>query len=228
MAKPLIYIQVDVAPYMERVNNMTQVTVTRALTRARIIKDKLDSMPSELASLPFGHVRKSEGQTVLKQKEEAIQAHFDKLQSLQAEYVKIKSAIAKFNNAHTVLVSGKEYTITEVLALKSLLTAMQAHNVKLWAVLRSQDDEKDFLEQSIDKVTEERVLQALGSSASIADKAALTTNKRKDVAEEYAYYIPGHELIPKKYQSEKETIQELVEEIDYTLSEVNAQNTIEV
>lgn len=126
------------------------------------------------------------------------------------------------------MVSGKEYTITEVLALKSLLTAMQDHNVKLWAVLRSQNEEKDFLEQSIDKVTEERVLQALGSSASIADKAALTTNKRKDVAEEYAYYIPGHELIPTKYQSEKETIQELVEEIDYTLSEVNAQNTIEV
>lgn len=112
---------------------MTQISITRALTRVKVIEKQLEQLSYDK------YVRSVLEQDKDKKQSEDFKSesksNFDKFNSLFDESVALQKVIRKSNEDTLVRISGKEMTVSEALILKSLIE----HKQQLLSNIRDQN-----------------------------------------------------------------------------------------
>lgn len=209
--------------------NEVTVTVTRALARAKIIKDRLDALRSECF---VGYVRSTEkdGEVALKYKRNS-QANIDEYKSLTKEYVAIKTAIHKFNDTKTVTVLGlPEMTVAAILVEKTILQDRRA----ILNTIRDQYTDALHQQQRANSVIDNDVSTYLANQEkqfgeNTGSKEAieqLVKTYREAREKERSLDIVSGFNHAEFIEKESEFINTFMTEIDTILSEINATNTI--
>lgn len=210
-------------------SNQVTVTVTRALARAKIIKDLLEDLKKECF---VGYVRSSEKNGELAQQyQRNSQANIDEYKSLVKEYVAIKTAIHQFNDTKTVTVLGlPEMTVAAILVEKTIL-----------------QDRRDILNTVRDQYSDALHQQQRANAGIDSEVSAYLANQEKQFGDTAGSKEAIEQLV-KTYreakekersldivsgfnhaefiEKESEFINNFMNEIDTILSEINATNTI--
>lgn len=209
--------------------NQVTVTVTRALARAKIIKDLLEDLKKECF---VGYVRSSEKNGEMAQQyQRNSQANIDEYKSLVKEYVAIKTAIHQFNDTKTVTVLGfPEMTVAAILVEKTIL-----------------QDRRDILNTIRDQYSDALHQQQRANITIDSEVSAYLANQEKQFGDTAGSKEAIEQLV-KTYreakekersldivsgfnhaefiEKESEFINNFMNEIDTILSEINATNTI--
>lgn len=210
-------------------SNQVTVTVTRALARAKIIKDLLEDLKKECF---VGYVRSSEKNGELAQQyQRNSQANIDEYKSLVKEYVAIKTAIHQFNDTKTVTVLDlPEMTVAAILVEKTIL-----------------QDRRDILNTVRDQYSDALHQQQRANAGIDSEVSAYLANQEKQFGDTAGSKEAIEQLV-KTYreakekersldivsgfnhaefiEKESEFINNFMNEIDTILSEINATNTI--
>lgn len=210
---------------------MAELTITRALSRAKVIKKRLDELSHEAF---VGYVRKAEAEKLgAQQYAKNSQSCFDEYQSLLKEYVAIKTAIHQFNDTKEVTIPEfGTFTVAQLLVEKSILEERR----KVYRNIREQnrialktiDETEEEIASSVSKylATHDKQLNAETTSKEFLEDLA---NKFKEAKQKELDVITVSGFDHLKYlEEEGKRIELFTNEIDTILSEVNATNTITV
>ena len=210
---------------------MAELTITRALSRAKVIKKRLDELSREAF---VGYVRKAEAEKLgAQQYAKNSQSCFDEYQSLLKEYVAIKTAIHQFNDTKEVTIPEfGTFTVAQLLVEKSILEERR----KVYRNIREQNsvalntisEAEQEIASSVSKylATQDKQLNAETTSKEFLEDLA---NKFKEAKQKELEVITVSGFDHLKYlEEEGKRIELFTNEIDTILSEVNATNTITV
>lgn len=211
---------------------MAELTITRALSRAKVIKKRLDELSREAF---VGYVRKAEAEKLgAQQYAKNSQSCFDEYQSLLKEYVAIKTAIHQFNDTKEVTIPEfGTFTVARLLVEKSILEERR----KIYRNIREQnrvalntinEAEEEEIASSVSKylATQDKQLNAETTSKEFLEDLA---NKFKEAKQKELEVVTVSGFDHLKYlEEEGKRIELFTNEIDTILSEVNATNTITV
>ena len=210
---------------------MTEMTITRALSRAKVIKKRLDELSREAF---VGYVRKAEDEKLgAQQYAKNSQSSFDEYQSLLKEYVAIKTAIHQFNDTKEVTITEfGTFTVARLLVEKSILEERR----KIYRNIREQnrialktiDEAEEEIASSVSKylATQDKQLNAETTSKEFLEDLA---NKFKEAKQKELEVVTVSGFDHLKYlEEEGKRIELFTAEIDTILSEVNATNIIKV
>lgn len=210
-------------------SNQVTVTVTRALARAKIIKDLLEDLKKECF---VGYVRSSEKNGELAQQyQRNSQANIDEYKSLVKEYVAIKTAIHQFNDTKTVTVLGlPEMTVAAILVEKTILQDRR----DILNTIRDQYSDALHQQQRANAVIDGEVSTYLANQEKqFGDTAGskeaieqLVKTYREAKEKERSLDIVSGFNHAEFIEKEAEFINTFMNEIDTILSEINAVNTI--
>lgn len=209
--------------------NEVTVTVTRALARAKIIKDLLEDLKQECF---VGYVRSSEKNGEMAQQyQRNSQAKIDEYKSLVKEYVAIKTAIHQFNDTKTVTVLGlPEMTVAAILVEKTILQDRRA----ILNTVRDQYSDALHQQQRANAAIDGEVSTYLANQEKQFGDAAgskeaieqLVKTYREAKEKERSLDIVSGFNHAEFIEKESEFINNFMNEIDTILSEINATNTI--
>lgn len=210
---------------------MAELTITRALSRAKVIKKRLDELSREAF---VGYVRKAEAEKLGSQQyAKNSQSCFDEYQSLLKEFVAIKTAIHQFNDAKEVTIPEfGTFTVARLLVEKSILEERR----KVYRNIREQNrvalntisEAEQEIASSVSKylATQDKQLNAETTSKEFLEDLA---NKFKEAKQKELEVVTVSGFDHLKYlEEEGKRIELFTNEIDTILSEVNATNTITV
>lgn len=209
--------------------NQVTVTVTRALARAKIIKDLLEDLKKECF---VGYVRSSEKNGEMAQQyQRNSQANIDEYKSLVKEYVAIKTAIHQFNDTKTVTVLGlPEMTVAAILVEKTILQDRR----DILNTIRDQYSDALHQQQRANITIDNEVSAYLANQEKqFGDTAGskeaieqLVKTYREAKEKERSLDIVSGFNHAEFIEKESEFINNFMNEIDTILSEINATNTI--
>ena len=209
--------------------NQVTVTVTRALARAKIIKDLLEDLKKECF---VGYVRSSEKNGEMAQQyQRNSQANIDEYKSLVKEYVAIKTAIHQFNDTKTVTVLGlPEMTVAAILVEKTILQ----YRRDILNTIRDQYSDALHQQQRANITIDNEVSTYLANQEKqFGDTAGskeaieqLVKTYREAKEKERSLDIVSGFNHAEFIEKESEFINSFMNEIDTILSEINATNTI--
>lgn len=210
-------------------SNQVTVTVTRALARAKIIKDLLEDLKKECF---VGYVRSSEKNGEMAQQyQRNSQANIDEYKSLVKEYVAIKTAIHQFNDTKTVTVLGlPEMTVAAILVEKTILQDRR----DILNTIRDQYSDALHQQQRANITIDNEVSTYLANQEKqFGDTAGskeaieqLVKTYREAKEKERSLDIVSGFNHAEFIEKESEFINSFMNEIDTILSEINATNTI--
>lgn len=210
---------------------MAELTITRALSRAKVIKKRLDELSREAF---VGYVRKAEAEKLgAQQYAKNSQSCFDEYQSLLKEFVAIKTAIHQFNDTKEVTIPEfGTFTVARLLVEKSILEERR----KVYRNIREQNrialntisEAEQEIASSVSKylATQDKQLNAETTSKEFLEDLA---NKFKEAKQKELEVVTLSGFDHLKYlEEEGKRIELFTAEIDTILSEVNATNIINV
>lgn len=210
---------------------MAEMTITRALSRAKVIKKRLDELSREAF---VGYVRKAEAEKLgAQQYAKNSQSCFDEYQSLLKEYVAIKTAIHQFNDTKEVTIPEfGTFTVARLLVEKSILEERR----KVYRNIREQNrvalntinEAEEEIASSVSKylATQDKQLNAETTSKEFLEDLA---NKFKEAKQKELEVVTVSGFDHLKYlEEEGKRIELFTAEIDTILSEVNATSIINV
>ena len=210
---------------------MAEMTITRALSRAKVIKKRLDDLSREAF---VGYVRKAEAEKLgAQQYAKNSQSCFDEYQSLLKEYVAIKTAIHQFNDTKEVtIVEFGTFTVAQLLVEKSILEERR----KVYRNIREQNrvalntinEAEEEIASSVSKylATQDKQLNAETTSKEFLEDLA---NKFREAKQKELEVVVVSGFDHNKFlEEEGKRIELFTAEIDTILSEVNATNIINV
>lgn len=210
---------------------MAELTITRALSRAKVIKKRLDELSREAF---VGYVCKAEAEKLgAQQYAKNSQSCFDEYQSLLKEFVAIKTAIHQFNDTKEVTIPEfGTFTVACLLVEKSILEERR----KVYRNIREQNrvalntisEAEQEIASSVSKylATQDKQLNAETTSKEFLEDLA---NKFKEAKQKELEVVTISGFDHLKYlEEEGKRIELFTNEIDTILSEVNATNTITV
>lgn len=209
--------------------NQVTVTVTRALARAKIIKDLLEDLKKECF---VGYVRSSEKNGEMAQQyQRNSQANIDEYKSLVKEYVAIKTAIHQFNDTKTVTVLGlPEMTVAAILVEKSILQdrrdILNTVRDQYSDALHQQQHANITIDNEVSTylANQEKQFGDTAGSKEAIDQLVKTYREAKE--KERSLDIVSGFNHAEFIEKESEFINSFMNEIDTILSEINATNTI--
>lgn len=209
--------------------NQVTVTVTRALARAKIIKDLLEDLKKECF---VGYVRSSEKNGEMAQQyQRNSQANIDEYKSLVKEYVAIKTAIHQFNDTKTVTVLGlPEMTVAAILVEKSILQdrrdILNTIRDQYSDALHQQQRANITIDNEVSTylANQEKQFGDTAGSKEAIDQLVKTYREAKE--KERSLDIVSGFNHAEFIEKESEFINSFMNEIDTILSEINATNTI--
>lgn len=209
--------------------NQVTVTVTRALARAKIIKDLLEDLKKECF---VGYVRSSEKNGEMAQQyQRNSQANIDEYKSLVKEYVAIKTAIHQFNDTKTVTVLGlPEMTVAAILVEKSILQdrrdILNTVRDQYSDALHQQQRANITIDNEVSTylANQEKQFGDTAGSKEAIDQLVKTYREAKE-KERSLDVVSGFNHV-EFIEKESEFINSFMNEIDTILSEINATNTI--
>lgn len=210
-------------------SNQVTVTVTRALARAKIIKDLLEDLKKECF---VGYVRSSEKNGEMAQQyQRNSQANIDEYKSLVKEYVAIKTAIHQFNDTKTVTVLGlPEMTVAAILVEKSILQdrrdILNTVRDQYSDALHQQQRANITIDNEVSAylANQEKQFGDTAGSKEAIDQLVKTYREAKE--KERSLDIVSGFNHAEFIEKESEFINSFMNEIDTILSEINATNTI--
>nr|DAR92432.1 MAG TPA: hypothetical protein [Caudoviricetes sp.] len=209
---------------------MAEMTITRALSRAKVIKKRLDELSREAF---VGYVRKAEAEKLgAQQYAKNSQSCFDEYQSLLKEYVAIKTAIHQFNDTKEVtIVEFGTFTVAQLLVEKTILEERR----KVYRNIREQnrvalntiDAAEEDIASSVSKylTTQDKQLSETTPKEFLEDLASKFKEAKQKELEVVVVSGFDHN---KFLEEEGKRIELFTAEIDTILSEVNATNIINV
>lgn len=206
-----------------------QVTVTRALARAKIIKDLLEDLKKECF---VGYVRSSEKNGELAQQyQRNSQANIDEYKSLVKEYVAIKTAIHQFNDTKTVTVLGlPEMTVAAILVEKTILQdrrdILNTIRDQYSDALHQQQRANVGIDNEVSTYLANQEKQFGDTAGSKEAIEQLVKTYREAKEKERSLDIVSGFNHAEFIEKESEFINNFMNEIDTILSEINATNTI--
>lgn len=210
-------------------SNQVTVTVTRALARAKIIKDLLEDLKKECF---VGYVRSSEKNGELAQQyQRNSQANIDEYKSLVKEYVAIKTAIHQFNDTKTVTVLGlPEMTVAAILVEKSILQdrrdILNTVRDQYSDALHQQQRANITIDNEVSTYLANQEKQFGDTAGSKEAIEQLVKTYREAKEKERSLDIVSGFNHAEFIEKESEFINSFMNEIDTILSEINATNTI--
>ena len=146
-----------------------------------------------------------------------IQSDTDKVESLLNLIAKLKAAVASKNLETKVQFDGREVSVTELLAIKSTLSQRQQY---LNAV-RQQSQRANLVAEKQQQENNRTVGSATGSDAA-------TVLKQLEQLNAVEVITANKESAAMKIQRLQEQNEFLVNELDYTLSEINLSTYIDI
>lgn len=146
-----------------------------------------------------------------------IQSDTDKVESLLNLIAKLKAAVASKNLETKVQFDGREVSITELLAIKATLSQRQQY---LNAV-RQQSQRANLVAEKQQQENNRTVGSATGSDAA-------TVLKQLEQLNAVEVITANKESAAMKIQRLQEQNEFLVNELDYTLSEINLSTYIDI
>lgn len=203
---------------------MTQISITRALTRVKVIEKQLEQLSYDK------YVRSVLEQDKDKKQSEDFKSesksNFDKFNSLFDESVSLQKAIRKSNEDTLVRISGKEMTVSEALILKSLIE----HKQQLLSNIRDQNsnanNEIEKAETQIESKAQAFVQSLKTENQSQIDDA-MKVGRLSATKELRKVRLTGLN-VEQILKEDLEFVQEFLVEVDYVLSESNATTLIEI
>lgn len=203
---------------------MTQISITRALTRVKVIEKQLEQLSYDK------YVRSVLEQDKDKKQSEDFKAesksNFDKFNSLFDESVALQKAIRKSNEDTLVKISGKDMTVSEALILKSLIE----HKQQLLSNIRDQNsnanNEIEKAETQIESKAQAFVQSLKTENQSQIDDA-MKVGRLSATKELRKVRLTGLN-VEQILKEDLEFVQEFLVEVDYVLSESNATTLIEI
>lgn len=209
--------------------NQVTVTVTRALARAKIIKDLLEDLKKECF---VGYVRSSEKNGEMAQQyQRNSQANIDEYKSLVKEYVAIKTAIHQFNDTKTVTVLGlPEMTVAAILVEKTILQdrrdILNTIRDQYSDALHQQQRANITIDNEVSTylANQEKQFGDTAGSKEAIEQLVKTYREAKE-KERSLDIVSGFNHV-EFIEKESEFINNFMNEIDTILSEINATNTI--
>lgn len=209
--------------------NQVTVTVTRALARAKIIKDLLEDLKKECF---VGYVRSSEKNGEMAQQyQRNSQANIDEYKSLVKEYVAIKTAIHQFNDTKTVTVLGlPEMTVAAILVEKTILQdrrdILNTVRDQYSDALHQQQRANITIDNEVSTYLANQEKQFGDTTGSKEAIEQLVKTYREAKEKERSLDIVSGFNHAEFIEKESEFINSFMNEIDTILSEINATNTI--
>lgn len=203
---------------------MTQISITRALTRVKVIEKQLEQLSYDK------YVRSVLEQDKDKKQSEDFKSesksNFDKFNSLFDESVALQKVIRKSNEDTLVRISGKEMTVSEALILKSLIE----HKQQLLSNIRDQNsnanNEIEKAEAQIESKAQSFVQSLKTENQSQIDDA-MKVGRLSATKELRKVRLTGLN-VEQILKEDLEFVQEFLVEVDYVLSESNATTLIEI
>lgn len=208
-----------------------EMTITRALSRTKVIKKRLDELSREAF---VGYVRKAEAEKLgAQQYAKNSQSCFDEYQSLLKEFIAIKTAIHQFNDTKEVtIVEFGTFTVAQLLVEKSILEERR----KVYRNIREQNrialdtisHAEETLANEVAKylATQEKQLNTESASKEYLESL---TNMYKEAKQKELEIVAVSGFDHNKFlEEEGKRIELFTAEIDTILSEVNATNIINV
>lgn len=210
---------------------MAEITITRALSRAKVIKKRLDDLSREAF---VGFIRKADAENQnAKHYAKNSQSCFDEYQSLLKEFVAIKTAIHQFNDTKEVTIPEfGTFTVAQLLVEKSILEERR----KVYRNIREQNrialdtisNAEKMIASDVAKylATQEKQLNAEAATKEYLEN--LTSIYKEAKQKELEVVVVSGFDHTKYLEEEGKRIELFTAEIDTILSEVNATNTINV
>lgn len=202
---------------------MVKMSITRALAKVKLLESQLGKQFSGFDVSIDGKLKYFPNFTTEQFEKEAL-AGLDSFNSLFENRLKIKSAIAKANIDTKLKLEGKEYSIIELIDLKTSssykLNAFNGLINNYNKCLKDIEAQKIRVDNEVSKQVE----------TSNANKSQISKDLVTTLTESYSKMWLGKivGLDINKIVSEKEKLENLLSEIDMVLSEINASTEIEV
>ena len=199
------------------------ISLTRALAEVNLIEKKMAKAVSESKVTVFDIRTLTKDDTDrAKNSQEADQASFEELFNRRQ---RIKASIAKANVETKVKVEGKEYSIIELIDMKSSLEFKQRYYEEALNQLSRAEKEVESAELRVDKEVSNKV------EAAFSGKANTPKSFIEDLTESYKkmYGKEIHTIFTRESLSETlDRVSDMRSNIDMLLSEVNARTEIKL
>lgn len=215
-----------------------KLTITRALVELKHINDKISRAISEGTFTGFS-VGENEHQKYFKstakstaiskaELESSIQGSFDAVNSLIARRQKLKAAIILSNAKTEVTLGGNLITVAEAIEQKAMIPVLSLYLARLRQDKASSTSQVEQSNMKLEDKIQELTLAAVGAEKGtkldqgMLDAIAQSQNSRQISA------LVGATKSQKEIDKLVETLVQLQSELDFVLSESNAQTSIEV
>lgn len=207
-----------------------KISVTRALAELKRLDKEFSTL---IDNSPYIAIQVGEGDQAVGPNNipvaecvKAIQSAWDQINQIQKTRSSLKAAIVKSNATVVVTVAGKQMTVAEAIELKSTISAqrtMLSNMKRSYSMAQTAQNEHN-------KKVEEKIDNLLKSVYS-ADRSKVDSSNYDAVAKPQWAKAKASLIDPLKLadqiKAKEAYIEELVTEVDYTLSEVNARTDIE-
>jgi len=208
------------------------ITITRALTRIKSIDKLLEKELSDNQTPFVVAIKKDSKIAGFENKESYMTAVKARLQSINAlinEKTKLKNAILKSNSVTKVIIAGKEYTVSDAIAMKEII---EKKNLLL-AKLNNDYAQASFTmdkENERAKVSAENYIINIFGSDKTSNKnlSDEIENATKAYMDRNSYSLCDPISIKNKINELEKEIIEFRGEVDLVLSESNAKTSIEI
>lgn len=198
-----------------------KLTVTRALAELKLLDSRIDKLTDNMV---FVSLKKS-GQK-WKDHVDETKSEWQSVNDLITRYNNIKFAVLKSNSLTTVKVNGKEYTVTEAIAMKECMRYKSE-------LLQKMREERDKVNKQLSD-HEENVQKKLDNLLELNFQKDKKTDEKDIKAISDAYQknnwaeVVDPLKIDKKISELEEECDNFSKEVDFVLSESNALTHIEL
>lgn len=208
-----------------------QVSVNRALKEAKTLRKRIEE------AIPNVHVcvanknsnDKIKGIPILDFMKSMV-ASYDKAVSLITRYNAIQSAIAKSNASARTTVAGKEYTVAELIELKShgmVYKKMLYDRIRREFNEAQNNVESSLLDDKLQKNADDFIAKAFGTNAKSSDAAAVSAARENYIKANSYSLITGINVEKVLEEMDKE-LSDFYDEVDAALNDINAQTMVEL
>jgi predicted transcriptional regulator len=203
------------------------MTLTRTLNEIKMLEKKINKYSdSSVLWLSVSKNGQVSGVQDLAQMKSTVEGNKQKLNDLIDRRNELKKKLLEANNSITIDVAGKTYTIAEAIDRKSFIytekNIFSQIKRQVVGVKTIYDQEQARLDQKV----ENTVAQALQGDG--RKDPTVVAGIEKSVRDNLKIAIEDPANIEKWVEDTINEIEEFENEIDFTLSEANAKNTIEV
>lgn len=204
---------------------MSKMSITRALSRVKVVKNRLEKLGSSetFVKVVLETESNSERSKAFKSNSQSL---WDEYKDLSKELIEIKKAIKKSNQMVEVDISGQKMTVEEAVIRKEEAELQKDVLVKILREVATGNNEIETSIQKIESVARNFASEMNKNSTNDTFQEDALKLGRASAEREYKKtMLIGFE--PKVAEEKLKEINDFLNEVDYVLSESNATTLIE-